>query len=197
LYKRKDAPSEEEIARGYRRNLGIDHLQWLDPMTILNKLRHEFGFNFATVAAEDIAPAPAQWDFDAKLIRIADETFAAANFPRSDGHARFSIFHEIIHALSGHEGKFNRLHSRSEIPRYARGLRALESRNDKITAAFMAPRHLISEAWTSGKIASSFGMSPESARIRIEEIKGRSRAARRLPDSVAQLLIDLNKSSHD
>jgi hypothetical protein len=195
LRRNKDIQSEEQLAREYRKRLGVDHLPWLDPMTILMKVRDELGVNFETVPAEAIAPAPAKWFSAEKLIKITDETFAAGNFPRSDGHARFGIFHEVIHALRGDHGEFNRLHSRAEIPVYAAELRAVESRTDKITAAFMAPRHLIREGWAAREVASYFGMSLEAARIRIEEIRGPARPARKLPDSVAELLRDLNKTS--
>ncbi len=159
----KNARSAEEIAREYRKRLGVDHLQWLDPMTILTKLRHEIpGCDFATVAPGEIAPALAKWDSGRKLIRIGEDTFAAANIPRSEGRARFSIFHEAIHVLGGHEGAFNRLPGRSEVPGYAQKLRALEASTDKITAAFMAPRHLISDNWSVEDVALFFGMSAES-----------------------------------
>lgn len=195
MSKNRGIQSAEQIARGYRKLLGVDDLPWLDPMTILMKLRDELGIAFKTVPAGEIAPAAAKWDFRKKLIKITNETFAAANFQRSEGHARFSIFHEVIHALRGDEGEFNRLHSRTEIAPYAPKLRAVESGTDKITAAFIAPRHLICEGWAAHEVASSFGISFESARIRIEEIRGPARAARKLPDSVAELLRDLNKKS--
>jgi Zn-dependent peptidase ImmA (M78 family) len=195
LSKNRDIQSAEQSAREYRKRLGVDDLPWLDPMTILMKLRDEFGIDFKTVPAGEIAPAAAKWDFKKKLIKITNETFAAANFPRSEGHARFSIFHEVIHALHGDEGEFNRLHSRFEIASYAPKLRAVESRTDKIAAAFMAPRHLIGEGWDAREIASSFGISFESARIRVEQIRGPSRPGRKLPDSVTELLRDLNKKS--
>jgi Zn-dependent peptidase ImmA (M78 family) len=195
LSKNRDIQSAEQSAREYRKRLGVDDLPWLDPMTILMKLRDEFGIDFKTVPAGEIAPAAAKWDFKKKLIKITNETFASANFPRSEGHARFSIFHEVIHALCGDEGEFNRLHSRFEIASYAPKLRAVESRTDKITAAFMAPRHLIGEGSDAREIASSFGISFESARIRVEQIRGPSRPGRKLPDSVAALLRDLNKKS--
>jgi Zn-dependent peptidase ImmA (M78 family) len=192
----KNVQGAEEIAREYRKRLGVDHLQWLDPMTILMKLRCQIpGVDFATVDPFQIKPALAKWDSSCKLIRIGSDTFAAANGPQSDGHARFSVFHEIIHALGGDEGQLNRLHSRSEIPSYARRLRALESNTDRVTAAFMAPRHLIPDGWMAREVAFFFGMSVESAKIRIEEIRGRARIKRTLPDSVTQLLLDLKKGS--
>ncbi|MGB7976146.1 MAG: hypothetical protein WCF81_17785, partial [Roseiarcus sp.] len=97
MSKNRGIQSAEQIARGYRKLLGVDDLPWLDPMTILMKLRDELGIAFKTVLAGEIAPAAAKWDFRKKLIKITNETFAAANFPRSEGHARFSIFHEVIH----------------------------------------------------------------------------------------------------
>jgi hypothetical protein len=193
LRNREGLPSPEQVARGFRRLLGIDDLQWLDPMTILMKLRELRGCDFATVSASEIAPSLAKWDSSEKLIRIGAETFAAANFPRSEGRARFSIFHEVVHALSGDEGEFNRLPGRSDIPAYAQKLRALEARTDKITAALMAPRHLIHDEWSVGDVSLHFGMSDESAGFRIEEIRDRPRGVRTRPDSVTQLLLDLSR----
>ena len=192
----KSTQSEEEVASEYRKRLGVDHLMWLDPMTILMKLRHGHhirGFDFKTVTPGEIAPALAKWDFGAKLVLIDDQTFAAAN--RAEGYARFTVFHEVMHALGGHKGEFNRLQSRSEIPPYARKLRAMESRTDKITAAFMAPRHLICDGWAAREVAFFFGMSAESARIQLDEIKGRERLIKRVPDAVTRLLSELDKGS--
>jgi Zn-dependent peptidase ImmA (M78 family) len=187
--------SEEETAREYRKRLGVDHQCWLDPVTILTKLKHEpWGIYYETVPPIEIAPAPAKWDFEQKLILISNEIFDAANRQEPDGHARFSVFHEVVHALEGHTGRLNRLHSRVEIPPYAEKLRRLESRTDKITAAFIAPRHLISPEWKADDIAFRFGMSITSARFRIEEIRGKHRATRKVPDVVAKLLRDLDKS---
>jgi Zn-dependent peptidase ImmA (M78 family) len=174
----------------------VDHLLWLDPVTILMKLKHELdGLNYELVSPIEIAPALAKWDFNRKLIRVGDVTFVDANGPKSEGRARFSIFHEVIHALSGDQGALNRLNTRSDIPQYARKLRALETRTDKVTAAFMAPRHLICEHWSAREVAFFFGMSDESAGFRIDEIRGRARVARKVPDAVTRLLSELNRGS--
>jgi hypothetical protein len=187
--------SEEEIAREYRKRLGVDHQCWLDPATILTKLKQEpWEIDYETVPPAEIAPAPAKWDSERRLILISDEIFDAANRQEPDAHARFSIFHEIVHALEGHTGKLNRLHSRFDIPRYAGKLRRLESRTDKITAAFIAPRHLVSPEWNADAVAFRFGMSIPSARLRIEEIRGKDRAGKKIPDVVTQLLRDLDKA---
>jgi len=186
----------DEIAREYRKRLGVDELFWLDPVTILMKLKHEVrGFNYELVPPNEIAPALAKWESKRKLIRIGDATFAAADGPKSDGRARFSIFHESMHALGRDRGEFNRINTRLDIPSYARKLRALESGTDKITAAFMAPRHLISDGWPVQQVAFFFGMSTESARIRLDEIRGREHRAKKLPDAVTRLLSELNKGS--
>jgi len=196
LRKTTSVQTEEKIARDFRKRLGVDHQLWLDPLTILMKLKRQvLGFGYAIVPSSQIAPALAKWDSGRKLIYIGRDTFAAANGPKADGRARFSIFHEAMHVLSGHKGGLNRLHSRYQIPRYATKLRELEANIDKITAAFMAPRHLVRDGWSARDIAFRFGMSAESSNLRIEEIRGRTRHARARPDSIAQLLLDLNKPS--
>jgi len=184
----------DEIARELRQRLGIDEQRWLDPVTILMKLKREIaGFNYKLVDSKEVFPALAKWDSVSNRILLCGNSFAAANGFRADGRARFSIFHEAVHALRGDEGQFNRLHSRAEIPRFAVKLRRLESGTDQVVAAFMAPRHLIKEEWSPKEVAFYFGMSLESATIRLNEVRGSVRQRRDRPAFISELLFDLDK----
>lgn len=187
---KKAAPeTAEQIARRLRQRLGIDHQTWIDPMTVLAKLVGLIpGFRFALVDAATLNGKLARWESAKKRILIREDVFYAANERRQEGRPRYSIFHEVIHALEGHEGQFNRDTSRANIPSYARKLKELESSTDQVTAAFMAPRHLINPDATVEEIEFRFGLSRQAAKIRWEELHGRSSAGRRLPQHIRDLL---------
>ena len=164
--------SPEQTARKLRRRLGIDNLTWIDPMTVLQKLARLIpGFSFKLVSAEELGGKLARWDSSKKQIVICDELFFAANEQRQEGRARYSLFHEVVHALEGHVGVFYRDTSRANIPIYAKKLRALERSTDQITAALMAPKHLILAEYGPSDIAFRFGMSLRAAEIRWSEIR--------------------------
>ena len=187
-----DSRDAEEKARAIRRRLGIDQLSWLDPMTLLVKLKRIIpGFNFGLVEASAIPGALAQWDGDAKLIKIRRDIFAAANGYRADGRARFSIFHEVVHAMEGDQGTLNRTVSRINIPKYARNLRAVEGRTDRITGALMAPKHMILDTYSVADVAFRFGMSASASKIRLEEVRGPQQMGKKLPDAIRRLLDEL------
>ena len=187
--RKESTETAEQTARRLRQRLGIDHLTWIDPMTVLRKLVELIpGFCFALVDAATLDGKLARWDSDKKRIQIREDVFYAANERRREGRARYSIFHEVVHALEGHRGQLNRDTSRANIPSYARKLKELESNTDKITAAFMAPRHLVSPNETAEQIESRFGLSRQAAKIRWEELHGRSSAGRKLPPHIRDML---------
>lgn len=179
----------EATARKLRQRLGVDDLTWIDPMTVLVKLKRLIrGFEFALVSSSELDGKLARWESDRKRIAIRHDVFYAANEQRQEGRARYSIFHEVVHALEGHSGTLYRAVSREDIPVYARKLRALEAYTDSVTAAFMAPRHLIVADETPQSIAFRFGMSEQAARIRHEEVFGRPEMRRVVPQDIRDLL---------
>lgn len=80
------------------------------------------------------------------------------------------------------------------IPNYARKLKELERWTERVTAAFLAPRHLIRSNDTAETIAFRFGMSMTAAQIRIGVVSPRqTKPRRKVPDAIARLLADLKK----
>lgn len=170
----------EEAARKLRKRLGIDGQQWIDPMTVLRKLVEIIpGFTFALVDAPLLEGKQARWDSTRKQIEIRKDVFYAANEGRQEGRARYSIFHEVVHALSGHAGQFYRDVSRDNIPKYARRLREVEAETDRVTAALIAPKHLIQLTDSVDDIAFKFGLSRQAASIRFDEVRGIRRFPRK------------------
>lgn len=185
----------EHRARVLRRKLGVDELTWLDPMTILQKARKIVpGLNFRLVNSSRLPPnILAQWDAESKRITIRQESFCRANGFSCNPRDRYSIIHEVVHALEGHSGTLNRATSLGAVPHFARKLRELETWTERVTAAFMAPRHLIRGDDTAATIAFRFGMSVQAATIRLSEVWPQQRTQRQVPDTITRLLSDLNK----
>jgi Zn-dependent peptidase ImmA (M78 family) len=187
----------EQRARVLRRQLGVDELSWLDPMTIIMKAKRIIhGLSFSLVRSSDLPPnVLAQWDSKRKCICICEESFYGANGFSCNPRDRYSIFHEVIHALEGHSGTLNRATSLSQIPGYARKLKELERWTERLTASFIAPAHLIRDDDDAEKIAFKFGLSIKAAIIRLDELRTPKREGRQIPDSVAKLLLDLKKTT--
>jgi hypothetical protein len=186
----------EQRARELRRRLGVDELSWLDPMTILMKAKNLIpGFGFVLVSSGALPPnILAQWDSESKRIKISEGTFCGANGFSCNPRDRYSIFHEVVHALEGHVGALNRATSLDVIPNYARKLKDLERWTERVTAAFMAPRHLVRGDDTAGSVAFRFGMSVQAATIRLGEVTPpQKRQPRQVPDTITRLLADLKK----
>jgi hypothetical protein len=100
----------------------------------------------------------------------------------------------MIHALEGHSGTLNRATSLDVIPNYARKLKELERWTERVTAAFLAPKHLIRGNDTAETIAFRFGMSVRAAQIRFSEVSPQqTKQPRQVPDTIARLLADLKK----
>ena len=123
--------------------LGIDSCKWIDVQTVLSKLRELMPeVSWCRVSDTELPDALAQWDAENNSIKIRESIYRAANYPTQNGRARWSIFHEVIHAVEGHEGILNRALSRHSIPRYAKRLNNIESYTDRLTAAFIAPKKI-------------------------------------------------------
>jgi Zn-dependent peptidase ImmA (M78 family) len=136
----------------------------------------------------------AEWDSKSKRISISEVTFCGANGFSCNPRDRYSIFHEVIHALEGHSGTLSRTTSLDVIPNYARKLKELERWTERVTAAFLAPRHLIRSNDTAETIAFRFGMSMKAAHIRLGVVSPQQTKPRReVPDAIARLLADLKK----
>jgi Zn-dependent peptidase ImmA (M78 family) len=147
------------------------------------------------VKSDELPPdVLAQWDAEDKLIIIPEASFCRANGFSSTPRDRYSIIHEVIHALEGHSGTLNRATNLGAVPRFAHKLRKLETWTERVTAAFIAPKHLIRANDTAETIAFRFGMSMQAAVIRLGEISPPQRGSRQVPDVIAKLLADLKRT---
>ena len=182
----------ERRAIEIRRALGIDSCKWADAQTVLCRIRDILpGVSWKRVKDSELPNALAQWDSASKIISIRETIYQEANFPTQNGRARWAIFHEVVHAMEGHEGVLNRSPSRKNLPKYAKRLKQIEETTDRITAAVIAPRRFISSTDTAENISEEFGLSLEASKFRILEIREERKTPREVPNYVIDLLGEL------
>jgi Zn-dependent peptidase ImmA (M78 family) len=104
---------------------------------------------------------------DAVLIRDTGEIFLKADAPRS--RRRFSIAHEIAHYILGHEVAYARARGQGDRP-------AERREADNFAAQLLMPDEWVAKAHAElggdfDEMKSRFEVSPQSMRIRLEELR--------------------------
>ena len=129
---------------------------------------------------------------------IRKSAFRVANGFFPGGREVWTIVHEGMHALEGHNGVFNR----SKLggpPKYAKKLYRIERTTDGITAAFIAPADQITLSQSAQDISFRFGLSLEAAKIRMDEVAllrgSHAKARKEVPGFVRDLLDELKKNA--
>lgn len=196
-------PSPEEIenkARDFRRRLGVDGLEFFDVPTLVFKACKLLGLGYSLVTDQELPEPGGRWDAERKLFLFRQSVFEAANSLCPDPRARWTIVHEIIHALNGDKGIRNRSPVGSLEKKIQTGIRAIEAQTDRLTASFFAPYHLIHDDESASSIARRFGMGMEAATIRAAEVaKSRRRELgidRPIPESIRNIIEDLKSPKH-
>lgn len=189
----------EKLLRKFRKTLGLEDVVYLDPMTVIVKLKLLFpGLNYLRVPLQFMQNEEAQWDSEKRLISIREDVFQGIWSGR--GRSRFAIFHEIQHVALGHEGIRNRSLTPTIAERANHVVRREEHDAYRATSIFMAPQHLIRPGENFESIAFRFGLSKSAAKIRREELdkieRRNSGQIRELPSSVRDFLIEAKRKGH-
>lgn len=147
----------EQIAKSLRSQLVEDGKSFLDTTLLLNNAK-ALGLieGHRDVADVDLPDDGAQWIAEERVIVIRDsvQLGAQAEEPR----ARFTIVHELAHALLRHPTRNRRA---SGTFQHGRNVEQDEANADALALAILAPMHLIiAHNLTSAKeIASEFGIT--------------------------------------
>jgi hypothetical protein len=189
----------EALARRFRQKIGIDDLIWIDAPTLIFKVCHHFPeIDYQLVDDADLPPPGGRWDADRKLLIYRRSVFEAANKPNPDPPARWTVTHEITHAVFDDQGIRNRSTRDSNEKRFSSTIRRIESRTDRFTGAVLAPLHLIEQNESVESISQRFGLSKTAATIRKGEAERAYRKQhgilRPLPASIQTLLDEIKKN---
>jgi uncharacterized protein DUF955 len=186
----------EEKARQFRKKIGVDDLVWLEAPTLIYKVCHSFPpIQYARVADHELPDPGGRWDANRKVLIFRESVFAASNKFNPDARARFTIAHEVAHAVLAHEGIRNRSAQDSQEKKFSNRIRHLEAVTDRFAVAIYAPLHLIQPHETAESIALRFGLSKRASEIRAEEAardyRRKNGLIRPIPDPIKRLLDEL------
>jgi hypothetical protein len=96
----------EKQAIALRKRLGLEKVRFLDPMTVITKLREIYPkFAYARVPDKLLPRDLAFFDPETMVMSVRESVFCSANWGlhKVDGRARMTIFHEIGHLVLEHK----------------------------------------------------------------------------------------------
>jgi hypothetical protein len=180
----------EHAASDFRSRVGVTDSKYLDPLTLLQKLKKFYGIGHLTLAS---LPGGIEGEYDdrERVIKFDESTLALAN--RGHERARMTVFHEISHAALRHQGKLNRDIAYAKS-RYASLLDRQEREAQRLAPAILAPFKFISPADAPEEISFKFGISRHAASIRHDEFTNFARRQAGLPRPLPPVALDLIKS---
>jgi hypothetical protein len=181
----------EHVARNFLKRIGLEYQVSPDMMTVISKLKHVVpSFNYQRVPDADMPNAEAQWLSDDFILKMRESVFV--EMQRGQARARMTVAHELSHYLLKHKGLLNRSTQKTMSEIAVPLVRRQESEARRLGPIILAPEYLVSEGATAEEIVNMFGLSPEAASYRKEEVDAVRRRARGqnrpLPASIANYL---------
>jgi Zn-dependent peptidase ImmA (M78 family) len=172
--KHHNAESLVRAAHELRTELGIEGQYQPSMIDVLQRLKR-LGYiaDFVRVSNQKMPHAEVSFDSRERKLFLHESTYSAAI--RGDPRARWTIAHEIGHAVLGHRG----IHYRkgpSSIDTTIPEMRRHESEAHRFADEFLAPSHLIdfAQVRTAQELAARFGISQQAAQIRFKAIESSS-----------------------
>ncbi len=177
----------------------LDGVRHLDMMTLIVKAKEYLpGFNYVRVPDHEMPDVEGMYNPDAKLLAIPERIFSDMNNDKP--RARFTIAHEVSHAILGHaEIRFRH----TELKAYERAklnIRREESEANRAAAFILAPDHIVSTCNSVEEVMTKCGPSRKAAEIRKSEFdadqRRKSGQQRPLPFKVTEFLRDAKKKGY-
>lgn len=166
----------ENLAERLREQLGIPDDLRPDALDVLRRLK-------ITKVISDYAEDPdavgrdARWDADNRVIYLSTALWNAV-IDNRDYDARFTVLHEVGHAVLGHTHRNRRT---SGTPQFGRFVEADESDADQFALAFAIPLKFAALATTSSiaSLADQFGLLPAQISRRVVDLQRHQRVSQR------------------
>jgi Zn-dependent peptidase ImmA (M78 family) len=159
----------ESIVIRLRAKLEMTDVEYIDIKAVLEMMVILFpGFSYRRVADSVLHGAKGMYNSDTDTIEIPNNVFLGME--NRIPHFRFSVAHEIAHAVLRHEGVKFRHAERKAYEKANPSVWRDEREAEQFAAIFLAPTHLAKKCKTVGEIQSKFGLSTNAAEIRKKEI---------------------------
>lgn len=158
----------ENLAERLREQLGIPDDLRLDALDVLRRMK------IAKIISDyledpDAVGRDASWDADGRIIRLSTALWNAV-VDATDQDARFTVFHEVGHAVLGHTHRNRRTSGRQQ---FGRIVEADEADADHFALALAIPLKFARFANTSNiaSLADQFGIPPGQASRRLVDLQ--------------------------
>ncbi|RIK99891.1 MAG: hypothetical protein DCC74_00590 [Proteobacteria bacterium] len=195
----------EQLADRVREHLGFRKQACPDMVTAIYKMKDRgLIADYRRVPDVDLPDDLGRFDPDTRILSIRESTFIAANevlrFSPDRARARFTIAHELGHAVLGHKRTRNRSVSGREIERIARPILQDEAEANRFAAAFLVPYDFTTYGLNPEQLATRYGVSLSVARIRKPVLdhlhRLRNKILRPLPDEIVTYLRQARAQGH-
>lgn len=158
----------DDLAKRLREQLGIPDDLRPDALDVLRRMKISKVISDYVEDPEAIG-RDARWDADNRIIYLSTELWSAV-LEGNDYDARFTVFHEVGHAVLGHTHR-NRLTTGK--PQFGRFVEADESDADRFALAFAIPLKFAGFADTSNiaSLGDLFGLSQAQTSRRVVDLQ--------------------------
>lgn len=188
----------EKLAIDVRFKLGIPDDERLDVFDTLRRLRisgviSDFGPD-SEVTTDGSA---ARWDHDTKAILFAEHIWNQPNFA-DDPEVRFTVFHEIGHAVLNHGTRNRKVGGRVQFGRY---VEQDEQDADLFALAFAIPLTFARNAsgYDVDKLSSEYGLPTKMSGNRLVDLQRHNRFSNSLSegndDNYAEAVAEMRKNA--
>jgi hypothetical protein len=161
----RSGESIESLADSVRRAVGLMDQMYFPVLEFLEFGLAHFvdGMEFDIAEAKELGAREGAVDPLKRVLYIRSDIYDAAS--KDNGRARFTVAHEIGHALM-HVGTLNRALPSQSVPAYKNP----EWQANRFSASLLMPRHLVCECYSVAQVMEGFVVSREAASLRAEQI---------------------------
>lgn len=189
----------EDVALRLREAVGLGDEDWVDLLSVLQKLPTRFpDFRWLVALDEELPGAEAKADCAEKTIVIKQSVYDGIRLGRP--RSRMTLAHEIGHIVLGHAGTRLRSLGRDRVAAWNRDVGSEEQEARWFAAVFLSPTRLASTCGDPQALAERFGLSGSAAERRWDELEARRRREggdlRPLPESGVSFLLNQMKSGY-
>lgn len=175
MLRRTTLNSMETISQRLREQLGVPEDMLLSPLDVLRRMKiskviRDFREDTSLSDAQE-----AKWDVEQRTVLLSSALWSKVNFA-DDPEARFTVFHEIGHAVLGH-GDRNRL--KLGKLQHGRSIERDEMEADDFALAFAIPLYFATDVakMTAEDVQRQFGLASAMVDRRLVDLQRVSRKA--------------------
>lgn len=184
----------DRIVAGVREEFGINHQLIPDMRTCIYKARAAGVIKGYRCVPSAQMSEFADFDPDTGILSIREDVWQASYYGMA--HARFTIAHELGHAVLKHPKKRFRAALKQDRVDAPKVIKVDEAQADAFAAAFLIPPHLVeaSSSMRARELAGMFGVSLKCAEIRLPQLQRLYRIKNGIKRDLPQNVIDFLES---